>query len=194
MREYELIYVIQPDATEEREAEIHGRIDQTIERAGSRVLVRDDWGKRKLAYEIQDFQKGHYLQLNFLGSGTEIQEIERGLRIDADVLRFLTIQANQEVKDVDARIEEARVQAEEQAKRREERARQEEERERERARVSAEQTARDADAPEADAPQADAPQADAPDAHAPKDGDSAPSEPVARADSGDSASPAEEEA
>ncbi len=138
MREYEFVYIIQPDATPEREAEIHGRLDRIIEAAGSQVLLRDDWGKRKLAYEIQDFQKGHYIQLNFLGSGTEIQELERAMRIDQDVLRFLTILAEDEVKDVETRAEEARVQAEEQAQRREERARQEAERERERARISAE--------------------------------------------------------
>ena len=142
MREYEFVYIIQPDATPEREAEIHGRLDQIIEAAGSQVLLRDDWGKRKLAYEIQDFQKGHYIQLNFLGSGTEIQELERAMRIDQDVLRFLTILAEEEVKDVEKRAEEARVQAEEQAKRREERARLEAERERERARISADSAER----------------------------------------------------
>ncbi len=138
MREYEFVYIIQPDATPEREAEIHGRLDQIIEAAGSQVLLRDDWGKRKLAYEIQDFQKGHDVQLNFLGSGPEVQELERAMRIDPDVLRFLTILAEEEVKDIEKRTEEARVQAEEQAQRREERARQEAERERERARISAE--------------------------------------------------------
>ncbi len=159
MREYEFVYIIQPDATPDREAEIHGRLDRIIEAAGSQVLLRDDWGKRKLAYEIQDFQKGHYIQLNFLGSGTEIQELERAMRIDQDVLRFLTILAEEEVKDVEKRAEEARVQAEEQAQRREERARLEAERERERARISADSAERPA--PSADKDDEDKPDPDA---------------------------------
>ena len=132
MREYELVYVIQPDATPEREQEIHTRADGLIEGAGSRVLLRDDWGKRKLAYEIKSFQKGHYFQLNFLGNGAEVAELERSLRLDQDVLRFLSIQADDKVKDVEARINEAAEQAKEQARRREERARIEAERELER--------------------------------------------------------------
>ena len=69
MREYEFVYVIQPDATVEREAEIHQRLDQVVTDHQGRLLLRDDWGKRRLAYEIQKFQKGHYFQVNFLGQG-----------------------------------------------------------------------------------------------------------------------------
>ncbi len=142
MREYELVYVIQPDATSEREQEIHDRADGLIAGDGSRVLLRDDWGKRKLAYEIKSFQKGHYFQLNFLGNGSEVSGLERSLRLDQDVLRFLSIQVTDDVKDVEARIQEAAEQAKEQARRHEERARieaeRELEREQERARMEAE--------------------------------------------------------
>lgn len=137
MREYEFIYVVQPDATPEREAEIHQRIDQVVADHSGRLLLRDDWGKRRLAYEIKKFQKGHYFQVNFLGLGKEISEIERLMRIDADVLRYLTVQANDDVRDIETRVVEAKKQAEEQARRREEREReraQREEREKERER------------------------------------------------------------
>ena len=56
MREYEFVYVIQPDATPEREAEIHQRIDTVVSDQKGRFLLRDDWGKRRLAYEIKKFQ------------------------------------------------------------------------------------------------------------------------------------------
>ena len=155
VREFELIYVIQPDATSEREQEIHGRADTVIEGAGSRVLLREDWGKRKLAYEIKSFQKGHYFQLNFLGNGSEVAELERSLRIDQDVLRFLSIQVSDDVVDVEARVKEATEQAEEQARRREERARieaeRELEREQERARMEAERAEASAAAGEPEA-------------------------------------------
>jgi small subunit ribosomal protein S6 len=136
MREYELVYVIQPDASTEREAEIHRKIDEAIGASQGDILVRDDWGKRKLAYEIAKFQKGHYFQLNYLGAGREVSEIERRLRIDADVLRFLTVMVSREVKDVESRREEAKRQAEEQARRRAERERERAERERRGSEVS----------------------------------------------------------
>lgn len=137
MREYEFVYVIQPDATPEREAEIHQRIDQVVADQNGRFLLRDDWGKRRLAYEIKKFQKGHYFQVNFLGAGKEISEIERLMRLDADILRYLSVLANEEVADVETRVVEAAKQAEEQAQRRAEReaeraAREERDKERER--------------------------------------------------------------
>ena len=128
MREYELIYVIQPDAADEREQEIHSRIDGFIEGGKGQILLRDDWGKRKLAYEIQKFQKGHYFQLNFLGDGSFVGDVERELRLDPDVLRFLTVQASEHVDDIPARVALAEKQAAEQARRREERERLEAER------------------------------------------------------------------
>jgi small subunit ribosomal protein S6 len=137
LREYEFVYVIQPDATVEREAEIHQRIDGVIGDHKGRLLLRDDWGKRRLAYEIRKFQKGHYFQVNFLGLGKEVAEIERLMRIDADILRYLSVLANDEVKDIETRVVEAAKQAEEQARRRAEREKERaerEERERERER------------------------------------------------------------
>ena len=137
MREYEFVYVIQPDATPEREAEIHQRIDQVVADQNGRFLLRDDWGKRRLAYEIKKFQKGHCFQVNFLGSGKEIGEIERLMRIDSDVLRYLSVLADEEVTDIETRVVEAAKQAAEQAQRRAEReaervAREERDKERER--------------------------------------------------------------
>jgi small subunit ribosomal protein S6 len=128
VREYELIYVIQPDATPEREKEIHSRLDDAIARSGGTVLLRDDWGKRRLAYEIRKFQKGRYVLLSFLGDGRAVVELERILKLDADILRFLPVKVQDEVKDMESRIAEARAEEAERARRREERERLEAER------------------------------------------------------------------
>jgi small subunit ribosomal protein S6 len=128
VREYEIVYAIQPDATREREKEIHSRLDDAVPRGGGTLLLRDDWGKRRLAYEIKNFQKGHYVLLSFLGDGSAIPEIERILRLDADILRFLSVKVNDEVKDVEKPIADARAEEAERAKRREERERLEAER------------------------------------------------------------------
>jgi small subunit ribosomal protein S6 len=128
VREYELVYLIQPDATPEREKEIHSRLDEAVARSEGTVLLRDDWGKRRLAYEIRKFQKGHYVLLSFLGEGAIVSELERLLRLDPDILRFLTVKVADEVKDVEARIVRARQEEAERARHREERERQEAER------------------------------------------------------------------
>ena len=184
MREHELIYVIQPDATAEREQEIHDRVDGVIGEAKGQVLLRDDWGKRKLAYEIDKYQKGHYFQLNFLSDGGCVSEIERGFRIDADLIRFLTVKVSDSVSDIEKRVAEAKVQAAEQAERRAERERLEAEREQERAEAAAALAAgvsdEDASAPEAGAVEAE-----------PAD-DAAPDETEFPADPADDADPEEE--
>ncbi len=128
MREYELIYLIQPDATPERQKEIHGRVDEIVAQQSGILLLRDDWGKRKLAYEIDKFQKAEYVLLSYLGEGKIVGEIERSLRLDPDILRFLTVKVSDEVKDIETRITEARAEEAERSKRREERERLEAER------------------------------------------------------------------
>jgi small subunit ribosomal protein S6 len=122
-REYELVYLLNPDLTPERENEIHARMDQTIQKSEGILLLRDDWGRRKLAYELNKLQKGHYFMVSFLGTGEFIHDIERDLRLDQDVLRFLTVQRSEKVKDVPARIESAKTELAEQQRRREQRER-----------------------------------------------------------------------
>ncbi len=142
MREYEFVYVIQPDAEPERVAEIHARVESDIEGGQGRILLRDDWGKRRLAYEIQKFQKGHYFLVEMLGDGKFISELERGMRLDPDVLRYLTILVDPQVKDVPARVQRAEKEAAEHAERRAERERLDRERqEREREETAARATA-----------------------------------------------------
>jgi small subunit ribosomal protein S6 len=60
-------------------------------------------GKRKLAYEIRRFQKGHYLSLFYADSGKAVAELERALRLDESILRFLTVRQDADVTDLEAR-------------------------------------------------------------------------------------------
>jgi small subunit ribosomal protein S6 len=128
VREYELVYIVQPDATPEKEKDLQARVGDLVTQAGGITLLWDDWGKRKLAYEIKKFQKGHYMLVNFLGDGQVIPELERMLRLDAEVLRFLTVKVAEQVLDVNQRITEAKKEEGERARKREERERLEAER------------------------------------------------------------------
>jgi len=123
VREYELVYILHPDITPEREAEIHAKLDRHVEAADAHMLLRDDWGKRKLSYEIAKLQKGHYFLLSFLGGGELVAPLERELRIDPDVIRFLTILRSPLVKDIEGRLAKAKADQVEQERRREQRER-----------------------------------------------------------------------
>jgi len=107
VREYEFNFVVQPEITEEGIARICERFEGIVERAGDTRLHYDELGRRRLAYEIRNFQKGHYLALHFLSDGKVVTELERAARIDDSILRFLTVVANQDVVDIEARKQEA---------------------------------------------------------------------------------------
>ena len=107
MREYEFTFVVQPEITEEGLDGICQKLESTLERTGATRLFYEDWGRRRLAYEIQKFQKGHYMVLHYLDAGTAVPEVERLARLEDSVLRFLTVLADDEVADVEARKAEA---------------------------------------------------------------------------------------
>ena len=107
MREYESTLIIQPEISDEGVGTLQERLDGTLEGFGAIRLIYDDLGKRRLAYEIQNFQKGRYVMLQFLDSGQLIPRLERVLRLDDSVLRFLTVLVAEDVPDVEARKAEA---------------------------------------------------------------------------------------
>jgi len=122
VREYETMFVIQPEISEEGSAAILAKLDGELEKQGSSRLLYEDWGKRKLAYEIDKFQKGHYRILRYLDEGQVVKALERQLRLEESVLRFLTVLVDEDVADIDARKALASEEEAEQAKRAAERA------------------------------------------------------------------------
>ena len=97
MREYELTIIIQPEISEEGSQAILAKLDEAMATSGATRLLCDDLGKRKLAYEIRKFHKGHYHMLSFLDEGASVPSLERILRLEESVLRFLTIVVDGEV-------------------------------------------------------------------------------------------------
>ena len=75
MREYETTFIVQPEISDEGREALCQKLDTALEKLGSVRLMLDDVGKRKLAYEIQKFQKGHYLTLNYLDDGRAVKEL-----------------------------------------------------------------------------------------------------------------------
>ena len=103
MREYELTIIIQPEISEEGAQGILAKLDEIIESQSAIRLLCDDSGKRKLAYEIRNFHKGHYYLLSFLDEGKVVSQLERVLRLEESVLRFLTVKVADRVTDIEGR-------------------------------------------------------------------------------------------
>lgn len=120
--EYETVVIIRPDLDDATTYGLVEKFEQVITGNGGHILIRDDWGKRKLAYPVAKHQKGHYVLLSHLAPASLVTELERRIRNEDAVIRFLTTRLG-EVDDVPARIETAaeqrRVRAEQERLRRE---------------------------------------------------------------------------
>jgi small subunit ribosomal protein S6 len=184
VREYESTLIIQPEISDEGVGTLQERLDGILEGFGTIRLIYDDLGKRRLAYEIQNFQKGRYVMLRFLDDGSNIKGLERALGLEDSVIRFLTVQVSDAVEDVAARqaeaAEEERIRAEKAAERA---AREAEEAARQQAEETERQQAEAAEAEKRAAAEAEAPP-EAPPEAAPEAAaeEAKPSAPVAAED------------
>ena len=96
-RRYELVYVVSPDATDEQVAEVHTQIEGIVQRMGGTLEKTESWGRRKLAYEIGRHKEGIYVLHVILGSGELMKEIDRRLKVTAElIIRHLVVRVDEE--------------------------------------------------------------------------------------------------
>ena len=91
MNPYEILLMLDPELPAEREEELLARVRELVERGGGRWLTHDPWGRRKLAYEIQNRTDGTYHLVTFDASPEALAEITRVLKITDGVLRFMAV-------------------------------------------------------------------------------------------------------
>ena len=91
MNKYELAVVVNAKLEDEERAATLERVKELITRFGGNITDVDDWGKKKLAYEIQKMHEGYYYFIHFEADGTCPGEIEKRIRIMEDVIRYLCV-------------------------------------------------------------------------------------------------------
>jgi len=87
--EYEVLLLLDPEASEERQAEVVARTRELVEKGGGAWVRHDVWGRRKLAYEIDHKGEGNYHLLGFTCSPETLDEVARVLKIDDSVMRHM---------------------------------------------------------------------------------------------------------
>lgn len=98
---YETVYILKPELAEDVVRATNEKVSGIIESNGGRLVRIEDWGKRKLAYAVRKSARGHYVLVSYAAPGALVAELERLLRIDDNLLRFLTIQV---AVDVDPEV------------------------------------------------------------------------------------------
>jgi len=94
MSYYESVFLARPDITAEQADGLADSFTKTIEEQGGKVVNRENWGLRSLTYRINKNRKAHYVMLNIDAPGPAIHEMERLMRINEDVIRYLTIKVD----------------------------------------------------------------------------------------------------
>ncbi|RDI40886.1 30S ribosomal protein S6 [Falsibacillus pallidus] len=95
MKKYEIMYIIRPSVDEEAKKAVVERFSTILTSNGAEIIESKDWGKRRLAYEINDFRDGFYQIVN-VNSGTEaVQEFDRLAKISDDIIRHIVVKNEQ---------------------------------------------------------------------------------------------------
>ncbi len=88
---YETLFVVKPTLTDEETAAQIEKIKEVVAKNGGELIATDDMGMRKLAYPVEKNNRGYYTVLFYKAEGTLISELERNLKINEDVIKFLTV-------------------------------------------------------------------------------------------------------
>jgi len=97
-RQYELVYIMSPEATEQEVAELHTQIEAIITRYQGELVKTENWGRRKLAFRIGKHREGTYVLEVFTGTGELTKELDRRLKVIDSVIRHLCVRVDEELR------------------------------------------------------------------------------------------------
>lgn len=95
MRSYEILYVIRPDIEEDAKKALVERFDNLLTSNGAEIVESKEWGKRRLAYEIQDYKEGFYQIIKLNSEVEATNEFERLVKISNDIIRHIIVRDEQ---------------------------------------------------------------------------------------------------
>jgi small subunit ribosomal protein S6 len=103
MRIYEELFIVKPDAVQEDVDAFVTQMKELITEKGGSVEKEEKWGNRKLAYRVLKFAEGGYILLQFTAEPTTIHELERRMRVNDMVIKFITVRIDEKMKKIEKR-------------------------------------------------------------------------------------------
>lgn len=91
MRKYEIMYIMQPQIEEDAKKALIERFDEVLTSNGAEIIESKEWGKRRLAYEINDLREGFYQLVTFNATEEALNEFTRLANINEDIIRHMAI-------------------------------------------------------------------------------------------------------
>jgi small subunit ribosomal protein S6 len=93
---YESIFIVRPSLPDEETHKLIDKMQGVLEKSGAAILKTENWGKKKLAYEVRRERKGVFVYFYFKSAGHAIEELERSYRLEDGVIKFLTVRLEHE--------------------------------------------------------------------------------------------------
>ena len=100
-RTYEVVFIVDPDVADDEVMKLSEGVQKIITGQGGSITKTEMMGKRQLAYEINHRKNGTYVLLEVEGSGAEIAEVERRMRVNDQILRYMTIRVDEDRRRAD---------------------------------------------------------------------------------------------
>jgi len=91
MRRYETVFIVNPELSEEQHQQLFDKLKGLVPDDQGMLVEFDEWGSKRLAYEIKRQTRGYYVLMDFCGDGALVKEIERNMRLDDRVLKYMTV-------------------------------------------------------------------------------------------------------
>jgi small subunit ribosomal protein S6 len=98
VRQYELVYILAPEATEQEVADLHTQVEAIITRYQGELVKTENWGRRKLAFRIGKHREGTYVLEVFKGTGELTKELDRRLKVIDSVIRHLCVRVDEDLR------------------------------------------------------------------------------------------------
>ena len=98
MRNYEIMFIVNPNATEDEVDKINAQVESIVTSGGGQIQKIEKMGKRRLAYDIDKFREGFYVLFAIGANGEIVKEAERRLRVMDAVIRYITVRCDEEVR------------------------------------------------------------------------------------------------
>ena len=90
MRTYDMLLIVDPRLTDEEVAHLSTRLQESLVALGGEVISSEDWGRRRLVFELRKQREGHYLLVQVRANPASVREYERQLKLNESILRFRT--------------------------------------------------------------------------------------------------------
>ena len=101
VRQYDLVYILPPDTSEQQATEMHDQVAAIVSRMNGTIEKTENWGRRKLAYEIGPHKEGVYVLEVINGDGDLVKEIDRRLKVIDAIVRHMIVRVDEEKKVVE---------------------------------------------------------------------------------------------